>query len=443
MVRHGRSRSCEFRPFWSAREIVWAVRLESREAFHRWQRQHGKLLNIPSNPNRHYRNEGWEDWPHFCGFLGRRRRCRYQPFGVASQTARTLGIRDSAEWRTFIETCRRIDLPLDPSRVYREWIGWQSFLGIPRRGAFSWLEKHAVAELRSLGLNGSARSMSFDGKRCRVDFLCSSHDFAWEYDGFRWHAGIERTDLDKSLRIAKHTTLIRVREAPLDRLGHDDVCVSSAPSVHEVVSATLCKLIELGIGNRQEVLTWQIYVRQGRLRSSLATLKQGAGFLSFEAARTIARAKKFSSVRAFQKWSASKRRPPQFPSDPRAFYGEAFLDWPDFLGREQLAPKNRAYYDRSDFQAAIARNGITTRAQFELWKTRPNFDPRCPRKPYDFYRRRGQWTNSKEIFGASEHALRREKFSNFTARVPEDAASGRLSITTHERNGAGLPGCDA
>jgi hypothetical protein len=73
--RYGARRPCRFRPFAEARAYVHRLGLRSSTAWVRWAATAARPRDIPSNPARTYRNQGWAG---FRDWLGQDRR-RDQP----------------------------------------------------------------------------------------------------------------------------------------------------------------------------------------------------------------------------------------------------------------------------------------------------------------------------------------------------------------------------
>lgn len=59
-------------------------------------------------------------------------------------------------------------------------------------------------------------------------------------------------------------------------------------------------------------------------------------FFTYQEAKEIVSKMKFNSVKEFQEFSKSKRRPIKLPTNPYALYKDSgdWKGWPDFLGKE-------------------------------------------------------------------------------------------------------------
>jgi hypothetical protein len=63
----------QWRPFSEARAFVHELGLTSLGQWHAFSRSGGRPLDIPSNPNVTYGNQGWQGWPDWLGAARRRK----------------------------------------------------------------------------------------------------------------------------------------------------------------------------------------------------------------------------------------------------------------------------------------------------------------------------------------------------------------------------------
>jgi hypothetical protein len=83
--------------------------------------------DIPANPWSVYRHQGWTTIADWLGKDERHSKNReWRPFLEARDDARTLGLRNGAEWSAFCKSGNLpADIPADPAKVYRD-LGWIS-----------------------------------------------------------------------------------------------------------------------------------------------------------------------------------------------------------------------------------------------------------------------------------------------------------------------------
>lgn len=133
----------EYRPFEKAREFARGLGLKSGPGWTKFCKgelpEKGHLPNdIPANPSRTYKNEGWAgmgDWLG-TGTIAPYLR-QYRPFDETRQFVRGLGLRSESEWRKYCKSelfekgVLPKDIPAGANSVYKDkgWKGWGDFLG--------------------------------------------------------------------------------------------------------------------------------------------------------------------------------------------------------------------------------------------------------------------------------------------------------------------------
>lgn len=132
------------RKFRAARSFARSLELANEHEWRAWCR--GELsdkpprpLDIPTNPQRSYSQQGWKGWGDWLGTgnVATHRRT-FLPFEDARRFARALRLRSHFEWREWCRTGldgrppRPEDVPSNPWRSYAfEWQGWADWLNPP------------------------------------------------------------------------------------------------------------------------------------------------------------------------------------------------------------------------------------------------------------------------------------------------------------------------
>jgi len=114
-----------------------ALNLSSVQEWRYWCTSGQRPEDIPSDPEKNYRDRGWVSWPDWLAHLARN---ASRSFEDASQSARTLNLSSQQEWRDWRKTERTPeDVPSDPERAYKgcgwvnwpDWRGYNTRIGIP------------------------------------------------------------------------------------------------------------------------------------------------------------------------------------------------------------------------------------------------------------------------------------------------------------------------
>ena len=115
-------------PFEEARDYVGTLGLNSCKEWFEWSKSEDRPSDIPSDPNRIFKDEGWKSWPDFlgyrpgcdakkCGVVGRK------SFMEARDYVRTLGLKSVKQWREWSKRKRPSEIPSNPDRTYTGKVG--------------------------------------------------------------------------------------------------------------------------------------------------------------------------------------------------------------------------------------------------------------------------------------------------------------------------------
>ena len=90
--------------------------------------------DIPANPARVYRNNGWKGLGHWLGSFNKATfEKEYMPFSRARLFVRGLNLKRTSEWREFcanrLKPKKPINIPSNPNLVYSSWKGMGDWLG--------------------------------------------------------------------------------------------------------------------------------------------------------------------------------------------------------------------------------------------------------------------------------------------------------------------------
>jgi len=132
----------QFRSFKKARAYVQPLGLKNYPEWRKFCRpkppQKSQLpKDIPTNPNRTYKDDGWIDWGDWLGTGAVAAKLRqWRSFKEARAFVQGLGLHGEAEWRKYIKgefpkkPKRPEDIPKTPAVVYeKDWVSWPDWLG--------------------------------------------------------------------------------------------------------------------------------------------------------------------------------------------------------------------------------------------------------------------------------------------------------------------------
>lgn len=120
----GRKSSGGYLTFKESRIIVQKLNLRSQREWNIYSKV-SRPSNIPSNPQNTYKIN-WNGWDDFLG----KEKLSFISFNEARSLVRKLKIKTTAEWKTYSKSKRPLNIPSNPQRIYiKEWKGWADFLG--------------------------------------------------------------------------------------------------------------------------------------------------------------------------------------------------------------------------------------------------------------------------------------------------------------------------
>jgi hypothetical protein len=339
----------DYMTYEQASEFVRGKGIKSNTAYHRYWRQEGSIL-LPSNPDRHYRGQGWISWGEFLG-TRHFKDIKWRSFKKAREYVRTLGLKSAKKffrWRS--EHLKQhpnepFDIPSNPHDIYKNqgWQGYGDFLGT------GFLSTHLMHSMiyssfkeskgyirrwrRERGLNFRKRSDYEEFlDYYKIGSLPRYPDQTYKNEGWKGWAdflGYVRPKLDEwpkyeearqfvhGLGLKSHKEWIWYCRGDFKGLKKKPAHIPSNPY-----------LVYAGKGWNG----WGDWLGSGNIR------KWTPSFVPYHEARAFARGLGLKSGVQWKKYLAGKfpgkpKKPENIPSVPdRHYKGAGWVDWKDFLG---------------------------------------------------------------------------------------------------------------
>ena len=136
----------EFLPFEEAREFARSLNIKDGSKWREYSKSGRRPHNIPSCPNVKYKGKGWKGWGDWLG-------SEFLPFEEAREFARSLGIKNTREWKKYSTSGKRPhNIPGAPNIIYegKGWRGYHDFLGIIGNGNHTWTKGARLAYLEDI-----------------------------------------------------------------------------------------------------------------------------------------------------------------------------------------------------------------------------------------------------------------------------------------------------
>ena len=289
--------------------------------------------NVPSNPDKVYKHEGWQGWGHWLGTgnVGVKKDQQFLPFKKALLHARSLKLKSSTEWRQWCKIGeRQANMPSHPDRVYTH-SGWQGFghwLGISTVAQQFLPFKKALLYVRSLKLTTVPEWELWRKSDARPANVPSNPHQFYAHNG--WHgyghwlgtANLtgghpECLPFKKALVYARSLKLTTMTEWEVWRKsGARPTCMPSDP--HHTYKDD----------------GWQGYEHW---LGTGAVAPQKQQFLSFKLALLHARSLKLKTQKEWRMWCKSGNRPANVPSCPcQPYKHSGWQGWGHWLGTGSL-----------------------------------------------------------------------------------------------------------
>ena len=129
-----RTAKSAFLPFDKALLYARSLKLKSTRAWEAWRKGEARPANIPTNPDKVYKHDGWQGWGHWLGTgnVGVAKDRQFLPFKKALLYARLLKLKTRKEWQAWCKTgARPATIPSAPDKIYKKdgWQGWGHWHG--------------------------------------------------------------------------------------------------------------------------------------------------------------------------------------------------------------------------------------------------------------------------------------------------------------------------
>jgi hypothetical protein len=124
-------------PFTVAKAYVRKLELRSQKEWKGWSKSRQRPSDIPSNPGKTYRDDGWISMPDWLGYEGRAPPGSMLPFAAGRAYVRKLELENQKEWWAWSKSGQRpSNIPSNPHQMYHDdgWISYPDWLGYGSEG---------------------------------------------------------------------------------------------------------------------------------------------------------------------------------------------------------------------------------------------------------------------------------------------------------------------
>lgn len=389
-----------WRPFEEARQFVRKLKLNSGKEWKIWIQNPKKPKDIPSTPQKVYRNKGWTSWGDWLGngVVAFKLR-QYRSFKEARSFIRSLKFKNYEEFKKWTQSGEKPeDISTTPYLTYKNkgWVNWSDFLGTENINTKtiqfrSFQEARTFA--RSLKIAGKAEwedwaigKVNIPGVPPRPKDIPKSPSKYYKEEG--WLSWIDW--LDTSTEWISKETYCSFEEARdfVQRLGlqsREDWKAWVKGNFHAFQVPEKPKNIPKNpeyVYEDRGWINWGDWL--GTYRSQYHPYKD---FRSFEEARQFVHTVGLKSHKEWRIWARSEARPKSIPSNPPQAYKreKKWKGWGDWLGTGNVASSVRRYRPFKEarvFARQLRIQSVKAWYQWAKTKEKPEDIPASPPRIY-------------------------------------------------------------
>ncbi len=376
-----------WRPFEDAKVFVHSLELKNEHDWREYTTSGLKPPDIPVNPYKIY-----SEWGGFGDWLGTGRIAnqyrKYRPFTEALKFVRSLGLKNSEEWKAWYKSTKRpLDIPSDPYRVYKDqgyksmghWLGTDTVA--PQKRVFRSYQE-SKKYVRKLKFKSFEEHMVWAKSDARPADIPSNPQQVYKHTGWDGWANYIGT-------------------SPRRKKDIDYKCFDEAREF--VRSLKLSSPKAWTEWARSDARPLDIHAKPEKFYQNQGWKGTrdwlGITYLPFEDARNFARSLNLKSSTEWRKWVASGKCPANIPSSPDSTYkGKGWRGYPDWLGTSNIYHKDREYLTFEEAKAWVIKQNIRGERAWRTFTKSPDFPDNIPKNPSTVYKNKG-WNGQPDFFG--------------------------------------------
>jgi superfamily II DNA or RNA helicase len=377
-------RTCEWRPFTEARKFVRKLGLSGEAAWVRYCASGKKPADIPSNPQLTHKDDGWINWGDWLGTGTMATRLRqYRPFPTARKFVRSLGLGGQNEWGAYCRNGEKPnDIPAHPDRTYRDagWINWGDWLGTDRRRD-GWMPfPQAKSLARKLGLKNQEQWFAYAKSGKKPKDIPSTPSTVYAGDGWAswgdWLGTDRIADRDK-VWLPFPQARAFVQKRALKSAAEWRAYCASGKKPADIPTAPNLVYKDDGWVNWGDWLGHASIQRRGNWRP-------------FERARAFVRSQEIKTVKEWQAYCRSGKKPADIPAQPDAVYADdGWAGYGDWLGTGAIAAQLREYRLYKPAQEFVHPLGLKSSAEWYAYARSGKKPDDIPAAPDQVYKHKG------------------------------------------------------
>ncbi|MDA0980270.1 MAG: hypothetical protein O2852_02815, partial [Bacteroidetes bacterium] len=330
----------DWMPFEEARNYMHSKRLRNSIEWMLWSASKNRPINIPSNPGHVYKNEGYVnlgDWLG-TGNIAPKDMYEYLPFDEAKRSVHKLGLTRQVEWVEYCKSGQKAgNIPGTPERAYKNkgWVNFGDWLGTRRVATREMVFRPFIEArefARSLGLTRQVQWFEYckSGQKPQDIPTSPRETYTNQFKSYGDWLGTGRIG-NKARKYASFN----------DARDYARGLSLSGKLAWGKWSAAGKRPLEIP-GNPRKVYKekgwsgWADWLGTGNKHPS----QKMKLYCDFFTARKYVRKLNLTSVKEFVTFCKSDKKPEFIPPWPAQTYKGQWINWIDFLGKDDLEIMN-------------------------------------------------------------------------------------------------------
>jgi hypothetical protein len=378
-----------FRPYDEAREFAVSLNLKNQTEWFKFTKMNTLPLDIPTNPQRTYKNKGWVSFGVWLG-TGRvaTASTEFLPFHSAREIVHKFEIKNEDEWRLEVKKSNfPINIPKTPSKVYANsgWLSWGDWLGTKKGFDKNYLSfEDARKFVRELGLKRQKDWLDYCKSGRKPQNIPSNPN--WTYKNMGWLSygdwfGTGYIALRDRVYMPFNQARTFVRGLGLNNMNEwREYCKSGMKPDSIPFNADKTYKKDGWVSYGDWLGTGNIAPKDRKIAP------KDRKYLPFEEARDYIRSLKLQNQQDFKKAVREGKIPENIPSNPNTVY--ANLGWTslgDWLGNDRISNQNRLYLSFNEAKVFVHSLNLKSCSEWVKYKSsglRPENVPSAPDQKY-------------------------------------------------------------
>ncbi len=391
-----------FRPYPEAKKYVHELNLGFQKQWREYCQSGEKPADIPSNPNKIYKDKGWVSYGDWLGTGRIAAQVRvYRPYPEAKKYVHGLKLRSNIEWQEYCQSGKKPDdIPAYPNQTYKNdgWVNMGDWLGtgrIANQAKVYRQFRQARKFVHDLKLGGQKQWLEYCQSGKKPDDIPAYPNQTYKHDGWvnmgDWlGTGIIHPkdivfrpypEAKKYVHGLKLRSNIEWREYCRSGKKPDDIPAHADRSYK-------------GKG----WISWGNWLGTGQIANQVKVYRQ------FRQARKFVHELKLGSQQEWSQYCQSGKKPDDIPAYPNQTYkNDGWVNMGDWLGTGRIAEKDKVFRSFTEARKFARSLHFKSRTEWQVYCRSGQKPVDIPSNPDKIYKDKG-WHSVGDWLGTGRIA---------------------------------------